>query len=70
MTPMQAILTATKNAATLLGWEKRIGTLEAGKLADVIAVPGDPLANISAMNETVFVMKNGTVYKGGTAAGS
>ena len=67
MTPMQAIQTATRSAATLLGWENRIGTLEAGKLADVIAVPGDPLADISAMNEPVFVMKNGVVYKGGAA---
>ena len=67
MTPMQAIHTATMSAATLLGWENRIGTLEAGKLADVIAVPGDPLADISAMNEPVFVMKNGVVYKGGAA---
>ena len=69
MTPMQAIQTATKNAATLLGWQDRIGTLEAGKLADVIAVPGDPLTNIAAMNEPVFVMKNGTVYRGGTGGG-
>jgi imidazolonepropionase-like amidohydrolase len=70
MTPMQAIQTATRSAATLLGWENRIGTLEAGKLADVIAVPGDPLADISAMNEPVFVMKNGVVYKGGVLTGS
>jgi imidazolonepropionase-like amidohydrolase len=69
MTPMQAILTATKNGAALLGWEERIGTIEAGKLADVIAVPGDPLADISVMHRPVFVMKNGTVYKGGTDAG-
>ena len=68
LTPMQAIQTATKNGATLLGWEDRIGTLEAGKLADLIAVPGDPLATIASMNETVFVMKNGTVYKGGSPA--
>jgi imidazolonepropionase-like amidohydrolase len=64
MTPMQAILTATKHGATLLGWEARIGSLESGKLADVIAVPGDPLAGIAAMNNPVFVMKNGVVYKG------
>jgi imidazolonepropionase-like amidohydrolase len=69
MTPMQAILTATKNGATLLGWEERIGTIESGKLADIIAVPGDPLADISAMHRPVFVMKNGTVYKGGMDAG-
>jgi imidazolonepropionase-like amidohydrolase len=69
MTPMQAIQAATKSGATLLGWEDRIGTLENGKLADVIAVPGDPLAGIAAMNNPVFVMKNGVVYKGEGAAG-
>src|SRR5690606_12564265 len=68
MTPMQAIQTATRNSATLLGWEDRIGTLERGKFADVIAVPGDPLAGIAAMNDPVFVMKNGVVYKGEGAA--
>lgn len=63
MTPMQVIQAATKNAATLLGWEKRLGTLEGGKLADVIAVAGNPLANIAAMGKPVFVMKNGIVYR-------
>jgi imidazolonepropionase-like amidohydrolase len=69
MTPMQAIQTATMSGAMLLGWEDRIGSLEGGKFADVIAVPGDPLQNISAMNTPVFVMKNGVVYKGDGAAG-
>ena len=69
MTPMQAILAATKNASELLGWEDRIGSLTAGKFADVIAVPGDPLADISVMNNPVFVMKNGVVYKGGSTQG-
>lgn len=69
MTPMQAILTATRESAKLLGWEDRIGSLKAGYLADVIAVPGDPLAGIAAMNNPVFVMKGGVVYKGGGAQG-
>jgi imidazolonepropionase-like amidohydrolase len=64
LSPMEAILTATKNASQLLGWDEKIGTLEAGKLADVIAVPGDPLADIHRMDSTVFVMKDGVVYKG------
>ena len=63
MTPMQAIVAGTLNAARLLGWEGRIGTLAAGKLADIVAVPGDPLADIRAMERTLFVMKNGVVYK-------
>lgn len=69
MTPMQAILSATKNASELLGWQDRVGSLTAGKLADVIAVPGDPLADISVMNNPIFVMKNGVVYKNGTTQG-
>jgi len=64
MTPMQSIIAGTSNAAKLLGWEDRIGTLAAGKLADVVAVPGDPLADIHVMEKPSFVMKNGVVYKG------
>jgi imidazolonepropionase-like amidohydrolase len=63
MTPLQAIVAGTLHSARLLGWDDRIGTLAPGKLADVVAVPGDPLANIRAMERTVFVMKNGVVYK-------
>lgn len=63
MTPMQAIVAGTMNAAKLLGWESRIGSLASGKLADVVAVPGDPLQDITVMEKTVFVMKNGVVYK-------
>ncbi|HUF31125.1 MAG TPA: amidohydrolase family protein [Gemmatimonadaceae bacterium] len=66
MTPMQAIQSATHHAATLLGWEDRIGTLAVGKLADVVAVSGDPLADIAAMGKPVFVMKDGVIYKGGS----
>ncbi len=63
MTPMAAIRTATAVAAELLGWQDRIGTVEAGKLADVIAVAGDPLADIAEMEKVQFVMKAGVVYK-------
>jgi len=65
MTPMAAIRSATAVAAELLGWQDRIGTLEAGKLADIIAVAGDPLADISELEKVQFVMKAGVVYKGG-----
>ena len=63
MTPMQAIVAGTSNAAKLLGWDRNVGTLTAGKWADVVAVPGDPLADIKTMERPVLVMKNGVVYK-------
>src|SRR5207253_9261100 len=63
MTPMQAIQTATRNAADLLGMSDQIGTLEAGKLADIVAVPGNPLNDITAMQRVGFVMKDGAIYK-------
>ena len=63
MPPMKAIQAATLSAATLLGDEKNLGTLEKGKLADIVAVPGDPLADIKLMTQVSFVMKAGTVYK-------
>src|SRR5207248_3648504 len=47
--PMAAVLSATKTAAEIMGWSDRIGTLEAGKFADLIAVPGDPLRDITAL---------------------
>jgi imidazolonepropionase-like amidohydrolase len=62
LTPLQAISAGTLSAATLLGWEKRIGTLTAGKWADVVAVPGDPTRDITVMERPSFVMKNGVVY--------
>ena len=64
MKPMDAIVCGTKNAADLLGWSDRIGTLAKGKLADVVAVSGNPLDDIHAMEKPVFVMKNGVIYKG------
>ena len=63
MAPMDAIVAGTRNGARLLGWEDRIGTLAAGKLADVVAVAGDPLADIRAMERPLFVMKGGEVVR-------
>ncbi len=63
MTPMQSIVAGTMSGAKLLGWDKQIGSLAAGKWADVVAVPGDPLQDIHVMERPVFVMKNGYVYK-------
>jgi len=68
MTPMQAINAGTLNGAKLLGWDKRIGSLSAGKLADIVAVPGDPTRDIHALERPVFVMKNGVVYKNANQA--
>jgi imidazolonepropionase-like amidohydrolase len=63
MPPMKAIQAATLSASQLLEMDKDIGTVEAGKFADLIAVPGDPLADIKLMTNVTFVMKAGTVYK-------
>lgn len=61
MTPMQAIQAATRVNAELLGWQGSVGTVEAGKLADVIAVPGDPLRDLSVLERVSFVMLGGRV---------
>ena len=63
MTPMQAIKSATIVAAQLMGWDDRVGTIEPGKLADIVAVPGDPLSDISVMEKVSFVMKDGVLTK-------
>jgi len=63
MPPMQAIQSATAEAAKLLGQEKNLGTVEAGKFADLVAVPGDPLTDIKLVRQVSFVMKGGVVYK-------
>ena len=63
MKPLDAIKAATSVDAELFGIADRTGTLEAGKLADVIAVPGDVSADISAVQRVLFVMKEGTVYR-------
>ncbi|HEX7152656.1 MAG TPA: amidohydrolase family protein [Thermoanaerobaculia bacterium] len=64
MRPLDAITASTIGAARLLGWEKRVGSLEAGKLADVIAVAGDPVQDIRRVEQVVFVMKDGKVVRG------
>ena len=63
MTPMQAIQAATTNAADLLGHSKEVGSIKPGKFADVIAVSGDPLRDVSVLEQVDFVMKDGAVYK-------
>ena len=63
MTPMQAIQAATTNAADLLGHSTEVGSVKAGKFADIIAVSGDPVADIRVLENVQFVMKDGKVYK-------
>lgn len=63
MSPMEAIVAGTLNGSRLLGWEQNLGTLAAGKWADIVAVSGDPLKDIHNLERTVFVMKNGVIYK-------
>ena len=63
LTPLQSIQTGTVNAADLLGWSDRVGSLETGKFADIVAVEGDPLKDITLLQHPTFVMKGGVVYK-------
>jgi imidazolonepropionase-like amidohydrolase len=63
MTPLQAIRAATLNASELMGWQDTVGTIEAGKYADLIAVEGDPLSDIATVQQVKFVMKGGKVVK-------
>ena len=63
MTPMQALRTGTTTAAELLGWSDKMGTIEKGKWADIIAVPGDPLKDITQLEHVQFVMKSGSIFK-------
>jgi imidazolonepropionase-like amidohydrolase len=63
LSPLQSIQAATVNAADLLGWTDRVGTLEPGKFADIIAIDGDPLADVHVLENVRFVMKGGEVIK-------
>lgn len=64
MTPLEAIRSATLRAAALMGWTDRAGTIAPGAWADLIAVAGDPLQDVSELERVVFVMKGGAVIKG------
>jgi imidazolonepropionase-like amidohydrolase len=63
LTPAQVLRAATSEAAQLMGWQDRIGTVESTKFADLVAVSGDPLADITEMEHVKFVMKGGQVVK-------
>ena len=65
MTPIDALRSATSNDADLLGLAQKLGTLEKGKLADVIAMPGDPMTDITATERVSFVMKEGKIIRQG-----
>lgn len=63
MTPMQAIQSATTSAADLIGWQDRVGRLAPGFFADLVAVKGDPLADVTILEKVDFVMKGGEIYR-------
>ena len=63
LTPLQAIQAATMNAADLLGWQGKVGSLEPGTWADIVAVDGDPLKDVTTLERVKFVMKGGDVVK-------
>jgi imidazolonepropionase-like amidohydrolase len=63
MPALEAIRSATLNAADLLGQSDKLGTIEPGKAADIIAVEGNPAETIQSMSKVKFVMRDGTVYK-------
>ena len=68
MKPIEAIQAATIKAADLLGWADNVGTLETGRYADVIAVAGDPMADVGTLESVKFVMKGGVVARNDFAA--
>jgi imidazolonepropionase-like amidohydrolase len=63
MTPAQALRSATVTASELLGMQDKVGTIEVGKFADIVAVPGDPLADVTVMEKVDFAMKGGVIYR-------
>jgi len=70
MTPAQAIQSATLTSSTMMGWQDKVGTLEKGKFADIVAVSGDPLQDITELQHVKFVMKGGEVIKNEMAGSS
>jgi imidazolonepropionase-like amidohydrolase len=68
MNPMEVILTGTSRAAEVLGWADKVGMIEPGKWADIVAVSGDPLKDIKELQHVKFVMKAGVIYKNDLAA--
>jgi len=66
MSPSQAIQAATTVAAEMMGWQDRIGSIEKGKFADIIAVSGDPLKDITELERVKFVMKGGQIVRDDT----
>jgi imidazolonepropionase-like amidohydrolase len=68
LTPLQTIQMATSNAADLLGWQDKVGTLAPGAWADLVAVRGDPLTDVTVLERPAFVMKGGTVYRSAPAS--
>jgi imidazolonepropionase-like amidohydrolase len=70
LTPLQTIQMATSNAAELLGWSEKVGTLAPGAWADLVAVRGDPLSDVTVLERPTFVMKGGTVYRSAAAVDS
>ena len=63
MSPAQAIQSATTVAAEMMGWQDRIGSIDKGKFADIVAVSGDPLKDITELERVGFVMKGGQVIR-------
>ena len=69
LTPAQALQAGTSNAAELMGWSNRVGTVRPGLFADMVAVKGDPLADVRLLQHVQFVMKDGVIYKDEISAG-
>jgi len=70
LSPVQALQAGTINAAELMGWSDRIGSVSAGKLADLVAVSADPVAEVRVLQHVQFVMKDGVVYKNDLVQGA
>jgi len=70
MTPAQSLKAGTSSAAELLGLQDKIGAIKPGMAADIVAVPGNPIADIKLVQSVVFVMKGGNIYKNERASAS